>query len=508
MTDERKTVAHSFTLNEFQNKIDGMIAIGENHRNYGLEWAWESIRMYRDYTLEQIHDIIKSGDIGEKQKLSNYYFYINGFYREILLYYSTLLKYIGILIPNPVYGKSLQEPSLTKRYIQAQKFVDRLRLQDLGPRIAFKTLLNGTYYGMIQTKSKNEFFIMDLPVRYCRSRFVDKKGNLIVEFDVTYFDSIKKAESRQAALKLYPEEVRRYYSAYKNGAHGPWMLLDTSVGFAFQFFDERPLLLSLIPSTVQYDKSIETDQLRHLEEIKKILINKIDHLNDGTLLFEPQEVEVMHKGIVGMLKTSNPLVSVLSTYGDVTIEDSHTTDSNNSNTIANMRQNVYANAGVSGDIFSASGSGALSTSIQNDVSLMMVLGNKIALFVKNIINDLYKNTNIDFNYILLPISYYNDRDYTDTYYKMASAGYPLLLPIIAQGINPIDLINLKSLENDVLKLGDVLKPLQTSYTQSSDSNSNSEETTEVVEPVDEGGRPEVATEEKSATTIETEESRK
>ena len=61
-----------------------------------------------------------------------------------------------------------------------------------------------------------------------------------------------------------------------------------------------------------------------------------------------------------------------------------------------------------------------------------------------------------------------------------------------------DLINIKDLENDVLKLGDKLKPLSTSYTQTSDGKDGDGNPKEkaVETDIDEGGRPNKKEEEK------------
>ena len=75
--------------------------------------------------------------------------------------------------------------------------------------------------------------------------------------------------------------------------------------------------------------------------------------------------------------------------------------------------------------------------------------------------------------------------------KLAQSGYSFLLPAIASGINQRELTSLKSLENDVLKLGDILTPLSSSFTQSSSSGEGA-------------GRPEKKLEEKSQKTIQNE----
>ncbi|MBQ6628072.1 MAG: hypothetical protein IJH65_04570 [Methanobrevibacter sp.] len=67
-------------------------------------------------------------------------------------------------------------------------------------------------------------------------------------------------------------------------------------------FEAVPLFLNVIPATMQYDDTVDTERERDLEEIRKIIVQKIPHLTDGGLLFEPQEAEVIHEGTVGMLK--------------------------------------------------------------------------------------------------------------------------------------------------------------------------------------------------------------
>jgi len=50
-------------------------------------------------------------------------------------------------------------------------------------------LIDGYYYGIVQTFGKESFTLMDLPAQYCRSIVKDLKGNDLVEFNVAYFDS-------------------------------------------------------------------------------------------------------------------------------------------------------------------------------------------------------------------------------------------------------------------------------------------------------------------------------
>ena len=55
----------------------------------------------RDYTEEEVKKIIENGSLSEIQRLSRNYFNKDGFYKQLILHYATLLKYSGILIANP-----------------------------------------------------------------------------------------------------------------------------------------------------------------------------------------------------------------------------------------------------------------------------------------------------------------------------------------------------------------------------------------------------------------------
>ena len=89
---------------------------------------------------------------------------------------------------------------------------------------------------------------------------------------------------------------------------------------------------------------------------------------------------------------------------------------------------------------------------------------------------------------------------------MAGSGYSFLLPIVAQGMTPSDLINLKVLEDDVLKLHDLMNPLKSAYTQSGEEQEKEDEQESATSG--EVGRPTVSVEKKAETTVTTEESRK
>jgi hypothetical protein len=127
--EDIKTVSsdsRNFDLTSFSRAKDKMIATNE----MAYKGNWDSVRKMvsrvKDYTPEEIAAIIQSGSLSEQQKLSRNYFNKDGYYKQIIIYYATLLKYMGLLIPNPSYGKNLSTSHIQKRYYQALDYVERM----------------------------------------------------------------------------------------------------------------------------------------------------------------------------------------------------------------------------------------------------------------------------------------------------------------------------------------------------------------------------------------------
>lgn len=488
---ENDTKRGTFDLSAFKKATSDMIALNDT--------AWKDGqlstrgRYKKNYTLEQVKTIVDSGSNLQKIDLSRNFCLKDGFYKRIVIYYASLLKYIGIMIPNPGPGKSLSDKIVQKKYHAAMSFIEELSLPTLFADFAFRVLRDGCYYGVIRDEGKKDFGILDLPTEYCEFRFKDIKGNPAIDFDVSYFDTILVEKTRKETLDVYPKCISQFYNAWKKRGQvtldAKWFRIPSDISVCFPFFGNVPFLLDVIPATMQYDEAVETERERDLEEIRKIIVQKIPHLSEGTLLFEPDEALEIHQGTVAMMK-GNPNVSVLTTYAEVDSIASKTSTDTVRNNLEKMAQNVYNEAGVSSQLFSAQGNLAVDISIKNDTALMMNLGNKFANFLTNLLNKKFANVQVDFKYVLLPITYYNESDYISDTFKLAQSGYSFILPALACGINQRDLSNVKDLENNLLNLSKKLLPLESAYTKASEGS----------------GAPEKANDKKSPKTLENEES--
>lgn len=510
--EQKTSIPHNFTLDSFSKAHQKMIATNTPIKDRS-RYFWDR-QQFRDYTNEEVASIINSGSSAEQQKLSRNYFNTEGYYSQIILHYATLLTYSGLLIPNPSIGKNLSNTKIQKRYYNAMDYVEKMDLQSFLTKCAINALIDGCYYGIIADAGKDSFAVIDLPAGYCRSRFKDGNGNDIIELNLAYFNTFGEGEEQKNALAAFPRVITKAYREWSKGRNSlSWFIVPSDIAICFPLLEGRPPFLSVIPATIKYDEAVELDVARNQDEIHKILVQKVPHLNDGRLVFEPDEALEMHQGAVGMLK-GNSNISVLTTYADVDAIASKGSTENSDSSLTKMEKNIYAQAGTSSEIFTSSGSSSLNASIKNDIAFMMILANKFSKWITNLLNSKFSNGNVAFKYIILPISYHTQDNFVETSFKLVGSGYSFLMPVLGFGLSQRDFGNLKDLENTLLKLNEKMIPPSTSYTQTSsgkdgDGTSEGGAHNEKEVPntdINEGGRPSKEDSQKADTTLKKEES--
>ena len=113
----------------------------------------ESLRK-RNFTLEEIEEIIKSGDVSELRQLSRYYYRTDSLYHNNIDFLAHLPLYDTVVIPLYEEGKG-SSSLITKAFYNACEFVDKLDLPNTFSRITTSWLINGVYYGILRQNGKD-----------------------------------------------------------------------------------------------------------------------------------------------------------------------------------------------------------------------------------------------------------------------------------------------------------------------------------------------------------------
>lgn len=487
------------------------------------------------------------------REISNYFYNTNGIYSKVCDYFAYLYRYDWYITPEI---KDESEKSFEKALIDFNNilgYLDNSHVKKVCGDIASEVVKNGAYYGYI-SPSKDGLVLQQLPINYCRTRF--NIGDMpVIEFDMRFFDeNFRDVNYKMKILRMFPKEFQKGYVLYKQGKLEPdteyyplgrrdthlvntntqlnwrpgyWYTLEPGSAVKFCFNNgDQPLFINAIPAILDLDAAQDLDRRKQMQQLLKIVIQKLPLDKNGDLIFDVDEARDIHNNAVEMLQHAIG-VDVLTTFADVQVEDM--ADSNTTTTsddLERVERTVYNSLGVSKNLFNTDSNLSLEKSILQDESTMRVLLLQFNSFFDKITQQLGSNKKkYNYRFYMLETTQYNYQNLAKMYKDQVQMGYSKMLPQIAMGHSQSSIIHTAFFENKVLKLSEIMIPPLMSSTLNADSilgtnnqNGNSKNqktseetkstasTTKTVKTSDGAGRPEKADSEKSEKTIQNKES--
>lgn len=487
------------------------------------------------------------------REISNYFYNTNGIYSKVCDYFAYLYRYDWYITPEI---KDESEKSFEKALIDFNNilgYLDNSHVKKVCGDIASEVVKNGAYYGYI-SPSRDGLVLQQLPINYCRTRF--NIGDMpVIEFDMRFFDEkFRDVNYRMKILRMFPKEFQKGYVLYKQGKLEPdteyyplgrrdthlvntntqlnwrpgyWYTLEPGSAVKFCFNNgDQPLFINAIPAILDLDAAQDLDRRKQMQQLLKIVIQKLPLDKNGDLIFDVDEARDIHNNAVEMLQHAIG-VDVLTTFADVQVEDM--ADSNTTTTsddLERVERTVYNSLGVSKNLFNTDSNLSLEKSILQDESTMRVLLLQFNSFFDKITQQLGSNKKkYNYRFYMLETTQYNYQNLAKMYKDQVQMGYSKMLPQIAMGHSQSSIIHTAFFENKVLKLSEIMIPPLMSSTLNADSilgtnnqNGNSKNqktseetkstasTTKTVKTSDGAGRPEKADSEKSEKTIQNKES--
>lgn len=487
------------------------------------------------------------------REISNYFYNTNGIYSKVCDYFAYLYRYDWYITPEI---KDESEKSFEKALVDFNNilgYLDNSHVKKVCGDIASEVVKNGAYYGYI-SPSRDGLVLQQLPINYCRTRF--NIGDMpVIEFDMRFFDeNFRDVNYRMKILRMFPKEFQKGYVLYKQGKLEPdteyyplgrrdshlvntntqlnwrpgyWYTLEPGSAVKFCFNNgDQPLFINAIPAILDLDAAQDLDRRKQMQQLLKIVIQKLPLDKNGDLIFDIDEARDIHNNAVEMLQHAIG-VDVLTTFADVQVEDM--ADSNTTTTsddLERVERTVYNSLGVSKNLFNTDSNLSLEKSILQDESTMRVLLLQFNSFFDKITQQLGSNKKkYNYRFYMLETTQYNYQNLAKMYKDQVQMGYSKMLPQIAMGHSQSSIIHTAFFENKVLKLSEIMIPPLMSSTLNADSilgtnnqNNNSKNqktseetkstasTTKTVKTSDGAGRPEKADSEKSEKTIQNKES--
>ena len=452
------------------------------------------------------------------REISKRFYRMNGIYQKVINYYAYLYRYDWYMVPE-IFSDSVNDDKVIKDFTKALHYLDATNIKKLCGEFALAVLRDGVYYGYAY-EGKNGIIVQDLPWKWCRSRF-KINGIPAIEFDMHFFDTtFPDINYRLRILDLFPDDFKKGYILYKKKKlpadniakeeYGHWYLLDSTCAFKFSFFgtNDIPIFVNAIPEIFDLQTTQGIDRQRQLQQLFKIIVQKLPLDKNGDLIFDVDEARDIHNNAVEMLARAIG-VDVLTTFADIqAIEVSDANQSTKDETLNNAERTVYNALGVSKNLFNPEGNLALEKSILQDEGTLRDL----VLQFENLFNTIIQKRSANpkkwnFRFYMLLTSQSNYQALAKLYKEQTTIGFSKMLPQIALGQSQSFILNTAFFENQVLYLSEIMIPPLMSSTMSSEDlgNLGNKNKSQINENQESSGRPPKEESELSDKTIQNKE---
>lgn len=436
---------------------------------------------FRTMDHSRMIKITQETDMKAIRALSKYFYQTNGIYARAVRYLADIYKYDFVLYPNLDLDLDVTDEfseKILKKFNQLLEHFDNSSIQLMSRKWAITVCIEGVYYGYICDDISDKLVIQDLPVDYCRSRFLHR-GIPLVEFNVQYFDKVTSdPEYRKKLLSLFPDEFKEGYRKYKagklpaedQGDDSGWILLDMNKAFKFNFNDsDIPPFLYAIPALIELDEVQDLEKEKLLQQIQKILIQKFDLDKNGQIPFEMKELQQLNQNAVDMVGDAVG-VSVLSTVASVTLEDLAVDGGTESkNNVEAAENSVYNDLGISTNLFNTDGNLALEKSITTDEAYVKPLLLQFEQFFNRYLEWKFNKKDLKFRIKMLMTSIFNYQELSSKYENLTKIGFSRFLPMVALGHTQKEVISMAKLEQQIMQLDAYMLPPFSSNTMSSET---------------------------------------
>ena len=461
--------------------------------------------------------------------ISDFFYRTNGIYQRIVNYYATMYRWDWYITPT-IYDEKILDSEkeclkITNEFFKALDYLDNTHIKKLCGDIALKVIKYGVCYGYI-IEGNNSILFQELPTEYCRCRYYI--NNLpAIEFNMAYFDEhFRDINYRMKVLKMFPKDFQKGYLLYKErklqpdfqGDQGVWYLLDPgyAVKFSLNGAGDLPLFINVIPYLLDLDAAQDLDRRKQMQDLLKILVQKLPIDKNGDLIFDVDEARDIHNNAVAMLQHSVG-VDIITTFADIASIDLSDARNVDNDDLERVERTVYNAAGVPKNLFNSDGNIALNSSILQDEGVMRDLKLQFEILFDTIIQRMIKNKKkYNFRYYILDTTQYNYKELSKLYLDEMRTGYGKMFAQIALGHSQNSIMSTAYFENSVLGLNEVMVPPMMSSTIGSEdiqnlgkknkSNNTNQQTNTGGENT--GGRPKKEETEVSDKTIANRESMK
>lgn len=421
-----------------------------------------------NFTVEQITRFLNNPEAHSRElrELSNYLYSSNGTYKGIIQFFANMPKFAYTVVPYQT-PSNINPEKYKESYFKTLLEIDKMNLKYEFHKVLKVAFKEDIYFGYV-IENKDSTFFMPLDGDLCKISSIED-GIYNFAFDFSYFDRNKDE------LAKFPKEFKQKYRLYKMDTSNPYIELDSENTICIKVNDE--VTYPLIPFSSVFESILDWDDYRKLKKQKTkmdnfLLLamkipqgdkNQVDHftidLNTAHDFYELL-IDSLPEGVSAAL-TPMELEAIK-------MEKSR----NDTDTIAQAQRDIYSSANVPQQVFNSDKNSAAGINKAITVAEQVVFGLQRQL--QTWVNRRIRRSNSAYKFKLkfLDITAFSEKEQREALQKsVANTSLPLVSEYAASlGVTPLELYNKAILENEILGIPDLLKPLPSTYTQSGNEN--------------------------------------
>lgn len=426
---------------------------------------------FKLYSKDDITSYIADPYRYEKQlrEAVTYIYGASPHFRRLIQYFVGLSDLSYVVSPNRIDPKTANQSVISRNYRKVLNTMSAFSVRTQFPKILTVCLREDVFYGTLWV-TNDSITVQQLPSTHCSISSIE--GNVFnVTFDFSYFDTYKKM------LDYYPAEFRTKYAVYQRNKQMKWMELDSPTSFAVKCNTDInsyavPPFAGILREVYDIEDYKQLKLSKTALENYAMLVMTLPMDKDGDWQIDLNKAKEFWRNLDAVLPEEVGSVLTPMDINKISFERSNTGDTD---TIADAEQNLFTAAGVSSLLFNneKASANALSLSVKADQAITF----GIVKSIEDVINRFIQNQSYgkNFKVTFLDVSPYNRKEAGDAYLKACQYGFPMVSYYCAsQGLGQAEMDCMNYLENTVLDIKSLFKPLQSSNTQSSNSPGNGE----------------------------------
>lgn len=441
-----------------------------------LELSRNDTKFYAKYKKEDILKWLESPSSPSSEKnlreASNFMYDHSGHYRRLCNFFALMSQLAYIVLPYKFPEEKFDADKFKKKYKTTIDLLEVMSIKHEYQKAISAMVRDGISYNY-EYSTNDSYYLRKLDPQYCTISSIED-GVLCVGFNFAYFNKYPEK------LLQFGDEFVAKYEIYKSNSKKQWQELDSKYAFALKM-DESidyniPFFASLLPMLYDIEDYKALEKNSKEQDNYKLLSLDLPLTDDGSYKYDYNEAVKFYNMMASALPSWVGLVLSPMKVNEYAFNKTNAT--NTTNSVANAESEYWNAAGVSELLFNSekSSSATIGNSIKTDEEIIFSIHRQI----ERVINKRLKQEsgNYKFKINILDTTIFSKKDYLDNLLKASTYGVPVKLAICSMfGYSPSDTYGMTMLE-EILDLVGKWKPMQSSNTQNTGSNS-------------EGGRPNV-----------------